>query len=69
MPSDTTTNVKGLARIIYGTDEPSRAMTNHVAKLCREGKVPAVKCGRRWVVRIEWPTVSEGGKPRCRKSL
>ena len=40
---------------MYGTDEPTKPQRNHVAKLCREGKLDAVKCGQRWVIRIEWP--------------
>jgi hypothetical protein len=48
-------NVETLASMVYGVDEPSKAQRNGVAKLCREGRVPAVKVGRRWLIRLPWP--------------
>ena len=49
--------VKGMARIMYDVpdgEEPTKAQTNHVAKLCREGKLDAAKAGVRWVIRMEF---------------
>ena len=47
-------NVEQMACMMYGVDAPSKSQRNHIAELCRTGKLDAVKCGRRWVIRLEW---------------
>lgn len=56
-------NVEQMARALYGVpagSEPTKSQTNGVAALCRAGKLDAAKCGRRWVIRVEWPGEGEG---------
>lgn len=56
-------NVEDVARALYGTPEgerPSKSQLNSVASLCRNGKLQAMKAGKRWLIRMEWPT-SNGG--------
>ena len=58
-------NVEQMARALYGVPEgtaPTKGQTNHVAALCRAGKLDAAKCGRRWLIRVEWPDRAEAAK-------
>ena len=49
-------NVEQMAKAMYGLDgEPTKAQRNTVAKLCRSGQLDAVKAGRRWLIRVDWP--------------
>ena len=50
-----TVNEETMACMVYGVDAPSKSQRNHIAELCRAGKLDAVKVGRRWLIRIEWP--------------
>ena len=62
MSDETIMNVEQMARAVYGLDAdsvPSKSQRNRIREMCREGKVPAIKCGRRWVVKLEWPDAAE----------
>lgn len=51
-------DVEDFAKFYYKTDEPTKAQTNTVRTMCREGKFKcAERIGRRWVIdcTVEWP--------------
>ena len=51
-------NVEQMARLMYGLDDcetPTKSQKNRVTELCRDGKLEALKVGRRWLIRLTWP--------------
>ncbi len=46
-------DVKRFCAIYYGLgddDEPTKAQRNSVARMCRNGTIPALRIGKRWFV-------------------
>ena len=67
MTSAEVLNVEQMARRLYGLAEdeaPTKSQRNHVAELCRAGKLNAQKAGRRWLIRLEWR--ADGGQGAAR---
>ena len=51
-------NTESMARVLYGVadgEAPTESQLNSVTEMCRQGKLDAVKAGRRWLIRVEWP--------------
>ena len=61
MTEHTIMNVEQMAQAMTGLDAgemPTKSQRNRVSELCRKGKLDAVKAGRRWIIRVEWPGTS-----------
>lgn len=56
-------SVKRFARWLYeldDADEPSKSQINYIGHMCKDGKLPAVKVGKKW--RIDVRRILNGGK-------
>ena len=52
--------VKRFCRWKYETEEPTKAQVNVVARMCKDGTLPAVKVGREW--RIDTAEIMRGAR-------